>query len=92
MDKTKIFADGLKFELPNEQVKEKAPWIKGKISVKAAEFIIFLQKHQNNAGYVNIDLKKSDKTGNYYLELNSWKPKEKTIDPLTGQDLTNQQF
>lgn len=95
--KEKIFPNGLRFEVPNEIQKEKMPWIKGKISIKVPEFIIFLQKHQNNAGYVNIDLKKSDNTGNLYTELNTWQPKPKvetlqqdepTIDPMTGRDLT----
>lgn len=90
MDKTKIFANGMRFELPNQELKEKAPWIKGKISIKVPEFILFLEKYQSNAGWVNINLKKSDNTGNYYLELNSWTPKDKTIDPETGRDLSEQ--
>lgn len=92
MDKQeKIWADGLRFELPNEVTKEKAPWIKGKISVKVPEFIAFIKKYENNAGYVNIDLKKSEK-GTYYLELNNWKPKEKIIDPSDGRVLSENPF
>jgi len=95
----KIFVDGMRFELPNEIMKEKTPWIKAKISVKAPEFILFLEKHQNKGGYINIDLKKSDKTGGMYLELNTWKPIERTeskpepiIDPKTGTDLSGGEF
>lgn len=91
----KIFADGFRFELPTEVQKEKTPWIKGKLSIKVPEAIAFLQKNQSNAGWVNIDLKKSDNTGKYYLELNTWKPKTETkvegkeplIDPETGNEV-----
>lgn len=92
----KIFASGLRLDLPNQTLKEKAPWIKGRISVKVPDFILFLEKYQNNAGFVNLDLKKSDNTGNYYIELNQWKPKEikveedhTAIDPETGIDLND---
>jgi len=88
----KIFADGLKFELPHE----KAPYfVKGRLSIKVPEFISFLEKNQSNAGWVNIDIKMSQK-GNGYGELNTWKPsevkkeveqkKEPMIDPETGID------
>lgn len=92
MDKQeKIWADGLRFELPNEITKEKAPWIKGKISVKVPNFIAFLKKYENNAGYVNIDLKKSEK-GTYYTELNQYIKKEKIIDPTDGRELSENPF
>lgn len=92
MENTKIFVDGMRFELPAEQVKVKAPWIKGKISVKVPDLINFLEKHQNQSGWLNIDLKKSDKSGKYYLELNNWKPKEKIIDPTDGRVLSENPF
>lgn len=72
----KIFIDGMRFELPNEVMREKAPWIKARIGIKVAELIPFLEKHQSNAGWVNIDLKKSENTGNMYLELNTFKKQE----------------
>lgn len=71
----KVFIDGLIFKLPDENTKEKAPWVKGKISVKVSEFIAFLNKYNNN-GWVNIDLKKSKEKGTLYLELNRWIKKE----------------
>lgn len=93
--KEKIFVDGMRFEKPNEGLPD---FIKGKISIKVAELIPFLEKHQSNAGWVNIDLKKSQK-GTLYLELNTWKPKnnveqerEPTIDPVTGVDTNNIPF
>lgn len=98
----KVFVDGMRFELPNEIMKEKTPWIKAKISFKVPEMVAFLEKHQSNAGWVNVDLKKSDKTGNMYLELNNYKKPETkvdpnsiggtTIDPMTGRDLTDSPF
>lgn len=108
MENNKVFAQGIFFEKPSDIVKEKAPWIKGKISIKVPDLIPFLEKHQNNAGYVNIDMKLSEKTGKIYLELNNWKPKvnveqdnqeklnnmvkEPIIDPLTGEDVSEQHF
>ncbi|MGI9118441.1 MAG: hypothetical protein ACR2IQ_02740 [Minisyncoccia bacterium] len=91
----KIFADGFHFDLPNETTKEKAPFIKGKISIKVSEAIEFLKKHENLGGYVNLDLKKSQK-GTLYLELNQYKkpepPKTPTIDPDTGIDVNQMEF
>ncbi len=71
--KEKVFADGFRFEKPREGSPE---FVKGRISVKVPEAIIFLEKHQNNAGWVNLDLKKSAK-GTLYLELNTWQPPKK---------------
>lgn len=86
----------MKFELPTDIQKEKMPWIKGRISIKAPDFITFLERYQNKGGWVNIDMKKSDNTGNIYLELNTWKPTPKEveiqteplIDPKDGRDIT----
>jgi hypothetical protein len=64
-----IFVDGMRFEIPNEKTPE---WIKGKISVKVSSLIPFLQAHQSEKGWVNIDLKKS-KGGTFYLALNTYK-------------------
>jgi hypothetical protein len=65
----KIFADGLHYELPAAS----APaWLKGKLSVRVADFIDFLKAHQNERGFVNIDIKQS-KGGNYYCELNQYR-------------------
>lgn len=76
--KQKIFAEGFKFEKPRENSPD---FLKGSISIKVPEAIAFLERNQNNAGWVRIDLKKS-KEGNLYLELNTWKPKpyEKPVD------------
>lgn len=56
------------FDLPNENAPE---WVKGKIHVKAKPFFEFAKKHVNERGWLNIDLKKSQK-GTYYLQLNTF--------------------
>ena len=69
MAQEKIFADGMHFESPGE----KAPaWVKGKISIKVDSFISFLEKYKNEKGWINLDLKQSQK-GGLYVELNQWK-------------------
>lgn len=70
----KIFADGFRFEKPREGAPE---FVKGRISIKVPEAIAFLQLHQSNAGWVNLDLKKSKEKGTLYLELNTFKPTPK---------------
>ena len=89
----KIFAKGIYFEKPKEGSPE---FIRGKINIKVADAIPFLEMYASNAGYVNLDLKKS-KEGKLYLELNTWKPTPKVevvedhtaIDPVTGEDLAD---
>lgn len=76
--KEKIFADGFRFEKPREGSPE---FVKGKLSIKVPEAIAFLNQHQSNAGWVNLDLKKSAK-GSLYLELNTWTPSKQKEDDL----------
>lgn len=76
--KDKIFADGFRFEKPREGSPD---FVKGRISIKVPEATQFLTKHQSNAGWVNLDLKKS-KNGTLYLELNTWKPSKTHHDDL----------
>lgn len=74
MPQEKIFADGIFF-----QKRDGAPsFIVGSLSLKVAELIPFLQKHELNSGYVNIDIKQSQK-GGYYCELNTWKPTKEPV-------------
>jgi len=68
----KIFTQGLVFKLPAE----KAPmWLKGKLSIKADEFIEFLNANKNEKGWVTIDLKVGQ-SGKAYGELNTWTPEQ----------------
>jgi hypothetical protein len=65
----KIFVDGL-----FAKKREGSPlYVLSSISIKVPEFIPFLEKHRNNAGYVNIDLMLSQK-GSQYCTLNTFQP------------------
>jgi len=77
--KEAVFVDGMIFKKPKEGAPE---FIKGHISIKAPELIAFLQKHAKPDGWVNIDMKKSQK-GSLYFQLNDWTPpkKEDTATP-----------
>lgn len=68
----KIFAEGIYFNLPRENAPE---FVRGSISFKVDKAMEFLKTNENNAGYVNIDLKVS-KEGKAYAELNTWTPEK----------------
>lgn len=72
-----VFADGMIFKKPREGAPD---FVKGSLSFKVEEAIAFLTKHNNN-GWVNVDLKKSQK-GTLYLQLNDWKPEKKEEDNM----------
>ena len=74
------FVKGMYFEKPKPPTPE---FIKGKISIKVAELVPYLQENENGGGYVNIDLKKS-KAGKYYFQLNDWKPSDSPSSPKTA--------
>lgn len=66
----RIFASGFSFKRS-----EKAPdFVIGTIGIKVSDAIEFLKTHEKN-GWVNIQAKKS-KTGNYYIELDTFEPKK----------------
>lgn len=70
MAEEKIFANGFSFKRNNN-----APdFIIGKQSIKVDEAVAFLQAKQKN-GWVNLEIKQA-KGGNYYMELDTWEPKE----------------
>lgn len=75
--KEKIFVDGMKFENPPATAPS---FVKGRISIKADALIAFCQKHQNEKGWLNVDLKES-KGGVMYFELNTYKKVEQTANP-----------
>jgi hypothetical protein len=65
----KIFADGFVFKR-----NEKAPdFVIGRISIKVEEAIAFIKTHAEN-GWVNLGVKQA-RSGNYYIELDTFKPK-----------------
>ena len=68
----KIFADGIYFDAPREGAPE---FVKGKVSIKVDKALLFLKQHENEKGYVNLDLLKS-KEGKLYFQLNTWVPRD----------------
>lgn len=72
MSQEKVFADGFSFKR-NDNAPE---FVVGRVSVKVDDAIAFLKSNASN-GWVNIDIKQA-KGGNYYCELDTWKPKPQT--------------
>lgn len=69
----KIFAEGFIFKRS-----EKAPdFVVGNISVKNEDGIAFLKKHEKN-GWTNLQVKTS-KEGKYYIELDTFEPKQQEV-------------
>jgi hypothetical protein len=64
------FIDGIRIYAPHE----KAPqFVKGRLSIKRLDLINFLQSKTDE--WINADIKESKK-GNWYLQINEWKPKK----------------
>ena len=71
MAEEKIFADGFLFKR-----KETAPdFVIGGLSLKVDDAVAFIKKHTKN-GWVNLDIKQG-RSGNYYVELDTFEPKGK---------------
>jgi hypothetical protein len=69
MAEEKIFANGFAFKR-----NENAPdFVVGRVSIKIEDAIAFMREHDNN-GWVNLDIKQA-RSGNYYMELDTYKPK-----------------
>lgn len=75
-----IFGEGFVFKRPREGAKD---FVKGSMSVKVDEAIVFLQKHNNN-GWVNLDLLASKDNSKLYFKLNTWKPEKKDEEVAPG--------
>jgi len=70
MAEEKIFADGFSFKRRDDAPK----FVVGRQSIKVADAIEFLNKHQKN-GWVSIDINIA-KNGNYYCQLDNWEKPE----------------
>lgn len=69
MAEEKIFANGFSFKR-----NEKAPeFVIGNISIKIGDAIDFMNQHEKN-GWLNLSVKQA-RTGNYYIELDTFEPK-----------------
>jgi hypothetical protein len=64
----------------------KAPdFVKGRVSIKVAEFKAWLDKNNSN-DWVNLDILKS-KDGKIYAKLNDWKPEKKDDDVIDSSNI-----
>ena len=80
-----LFADGIYFKR-NENAPE---FVVGKVKFKVDEAIKTLKEFQSD-GWLSVDIKQS-KSGNYYVEVDTWKPeggfkKKKNETPVTEND------
>lgn len=84
--KDKVFADGFIFKRA-----EKAPeWVVGKLSIKLEDAMPFLTQNQSG-DWVNLSIARGQK-GNYYIELDTWKPTGQASAPVQApvqKDTTN---
>lgn len=72
-NKQRIWVDGLMFKRPSDQTKEKAPWVKGHVSIKVVNFLTWFQDHSEGQEWLNLDLKESQDKTKLYFELNTYK-------------------
>lgn len=71
MSEDKIFAEGFSFKRSDN-----APeFVVGRLSIKVDEAIAFLKKNVKS-DWVNLSIKKA-RSGNHYLELDTFEPKKK---------------
>jgi|TARA_R100001460_G_scaffold75836_1_gene116931 hypothetical protein len=74
-----IFADGFSFKR-----KPNAPdFVVGSMSVKVDDAIAFLNANKKK-GWVNIDVKTA-KSGNIYMQLDTWEPTPKVEEQQTAE-------
>lgn len=66
----KIFADGFSFKR-----NEKAPdFVVGRLSMKIDDAVAFMKQHEKS-GWVNLNIKTA-RSGNYYVELDTYEPNQ----------------
>ena len=69
MAEDKIFADGFTFKRS-----ENAPdFVVGRLSMKVEDAVAFMKQHAKN-GWVNLNVKTA-RSGNHYVELDTYEPK-----------------
>lgn len=73
MDNKIIFADGLTWKRPSEITKQKAPWVKGHMSINVPRLRKWLDEHEDGE-WLNVDLNESKEKKTLYFKLNTWKP------------------
>ena len=86
-----IFADGFVFKR-----NEKAPeFVVGRLSIKVDEAVAFIREHNKN-GWANLNIKQA-RSGNYYIELDTFDPKgaaatAKTAAPAPQEEVEDSPF
>jgi len=86
MAEEKIFADGFLFKR-----NEKAPdFVVGRMSIKVEEAIAFIKQHEKG-GWINLGVKTA-RSGNYYIELDTFeaKGKESAVDKYEAKGKTTE--
>jgi len=88
MAQDKVFAKGFTFKRSDS-----APeWLVGKVSINVTQFVEFLKANSDN-DWVNLKIAQG-KQGNYYAELDTWKPtpqNEAKLTPPTPPSFTPNQ-
>lgn len=64
------FVDGMIAKAPSDKAPE---WIIANVSLKRDELIPWLQGQPDN--WINLQLKRSDRSGKLYFAVDQWKPK-----------------
>jgi hypothetical protein len=73
----KIFSRGIWVKEPRKNAPD---FVFGSISIKYDDFVSWGGEYVNEAGYINLDIKKpKDASKGMYCELNTYKPKEEGI-------------
>ena len=76
-EKEKIFADGFSFKTRENQ----PDFVVGRMSIKVEDALAFLKERSTN-GWVNLNINQA-RSGNYYCELDTWKPTQNNNTPTT---------
>lgn len=71
----KVFAEGFMFKMKPDSPE----WVVGSLSLKSDDAIAFIQKHTDK-GWINLNVH-IGKSGKPYVELDTWKPIQKTSEP-----------
>jgi len=74
----KIFADGISFREPAPTAPD---FVKGRLAVNK-KFFDFFEKHKDERGWLNMNIKVSQK-GTAYVELDTWKPTKQEASKVT---------
>lgn len=72
----KTFVNGMSVAIPSENAPS---FVKMKVSFKVADFAAFLSEHENNNGWVNIDILESKDGTKLYGALNDFKPQKPKV-------------